>query len=506
MAAAHPARSQNPSTQVRSAPKSAFGVLLKQYRLAAGLTQEDLAERAELSIRGISDLERGERRAPRRATLVRLATALSLSPPEWHTFEAVAKITAAPPTFRPCNLSAPPTRLIGRDMEVAEVVAHLMRDDVRLITLTGAGGVGKTRLAQEVALTLRPFYAGRVWQVELAHLRDAALVTAAVAGILGLEADAGASVEATLMNHLNRASALLLFDTFEHLSTAAPFIDRLHRSCPELRFLVTSRKPLDVPGEQQWLVRPLPMPDPECLPSLSELPQYGAVSLFMARAQAVHSSFALTSFNAAAVIAICRRLDGLPLALELAATWLKILLPKELLAGLERRLWQLTRSAQNVPERQRSLYESISWSYQLLSAVEKALFRRLAVFVGGCTMAAVEFMCRAGDELGGSLLDHLASLLNHNLLYRQSLTDLEEEEAPRFGMLETLREFGIECLIAVGELGKSRERHAAYFLAMADGAAQIEASDQVRPTRLDLDHANVRAAREYRRGVAQATT
>jgi predicted ATPase len=261
---------------------------------------------------------------------------------------------------------------------------------------------------------------------------------------------------------------------------------------------------LGLRGEQQWLVMPLPVPNPERLPSLSELAQYPAVLLFIERARAAQSSFALTSRNAAAVVAICRRLDGLPLALELAAIWVKMISPKALLARLERRLSILIGGASDIPERQRTLHDTVSWSYNLLSSVEKVLFRRLTVFVGGFTVAAVDSVCRAGDETGGSLFDHVAALLDKNLLFQPVSAGGEQDDESRFDMLETIREYGLECLAEVGELGMSRERHAAYYLAMADSEMPVGAGAFAPscPARLDPEFENVRAALEYRRSLA----
>src|SRR6185437_2258117 len=252
--------------------------------------------------------------------------------------------------------------------------------------------------------------------------------------------------------------------------------------------------------EHELLVRPFAVPDSQCLPALDELTRNPAMLLFHQRAWAVRSDFSLTAANAATVAAICRRVDGLPLALELAVARVKLLAPATLLARLEQPLPLLTGGARDLPERHRTLRGSIAWSYDLLTHMEKALFRRLSVFVGGCTVAAVASMCRAGDDRGGSLLDWLASLLDKNLLVQLQTAGGEDE--PRFGMLETVREYGLECLAAVGELRRSRERHAAYFQAMAKTAEQARTGPQghLLLARLDLEQDNLRAAREFERG------
>ncbi|MGH2345958.1 MAG: ATP-binding protein [Chloroflexota bacterium] len=437
-----------------------FGALLKRHRLAAGLSQDLLAERARLSTRGISDLERGVRRAPRRATVTLLASALALDPSDQRRFETAGKGGATALTLRalrPHNLPAPPTPLIGRRAELDDAMARLESGEVRLLTLTGAGGVGKTRLAQAVGLALLRRYARRVWQVELAPLRDADLVARTIANVLGLEKTRGIPLIESLVNHLRGMRALLLLHNFEHLPAgAAEVVAVLHASCPRLCILVTSRAPLHLRSEHELPVLPLAVPDPRQVLSLSDLARNPSVALFVRRVRAVRPNFALTAANAATLAAICRRVDGLPLALELAAARMKILSPTALLALLDQRLPVLTGGPQDVPERQQTLRSTFAWSYDLLSVREKALFRRLAVFVGGCTMAAVQSVCRAGDDAGGTLLDWIAALLDKNLLLQLTPGGADEDDEARFGMLETIREYGIECLAAVGELGRSR--------------------------------------------------
>jgi len=487
-----------------SASPSTFGALLKRYRQSAGLSQELLAERAHLSIRGISDLERGVRRLPRRDTLALLATALTLSPSDQRAFEAAALgLACVPATPDPrSNLPSLPTSLIGRADELAGALARLRSEDVRLLTLTGAGGVGKTRLAQAVGWALLPDFSDGVWQIELASIRETHLVIAAIAGVIGVEQTSGASLLEGLIVYLREARTLLVLDNFEHLLDAAPIVAILLQSCPLIRLLITSRAPLHLRGEHELLVRPFAVPDADRLPTLDEGARNPAIALFLQRARAVRSDFSLTAANAATVAAICRRVDGLPLALELAAAWVKFLPPAALLARLEQPLPLLTGGARDLPERHQTLRGTVAWSYDLLSHREKALFRRLAVFVGGCTVAAVESMCRAGDGMGEALLGWLASLLDKNLLVQLQTTSGEEDE-PRFGMLETVRDFGLECLAAVGELRRSRERHAAYFQAMAKTAEHALTGPQghLVLARLDREQDNLRAAREFERGV-----
>lgn len=498
-------RSQGSSAQpARSAAPPTFGALLKQYRLAARLSQDQLAERAGLSVRGISDLERERRRLPRRDTLALLVAALALSPADRRAFEDAASGLAGSPSHATpnprSNLPSPPTPLVGRADEFADAVARLRSEDVRLLTLIGAGGVGKTRLAQAVGRALLPDYADGVWLIELESVHDPHLVIAAIAGVMGVEQSSGASLLESVIGELRAAKVLLVLDNFEHLVDAAPKIAILLQSCPLARLLVTSRAPLHVRGEHELVVRPFAVPDTQRLPDLDELARNPAVALFLQRARAVRSDFSLTSANAMTVAAICRRVDGLPLALELAAAWVKLLSPAALLARLEQPLPLLTGGARDLPERHQTLRGTVAWSYDLLSHREKALFRRLAVFVGGCTVTAVKAMCRAGDERGEPFLDWVASLLDKSLLVQLQTAGGDEDE-PRFGMLDTVREFGLECLAAVGELRRSRERHAVYFQAMAKMAEQAltDPHGHLLLAKLDLEHDNLRAAREFER-------
>ncbi|MGH2408941.1 MAG: helix-turn-helix domain-containing protein, partial [Chloroflexota bacterium] len=268
-------RSHDPGAQPAHSPATpTFGTLLKHYRLAAGLSQESLAERARLSIRGISDLERGMRRLPRRDTLSLLIVALVLAPPDQRAFEAAASgLASAPLLVMPyprSNVPSPPTSLIGRAEEFTDALASLRSEDVRLLTLTGAGGVGKTRLAQAVGGALLPDFAECVWQIELASVRDPRLVIAAIAGVIGVAQTGGTLLLESLIGRLREARALLLLDNFEHLLNAAPIVALLLQSCPLVRLLVTSRAPLHVRGEHEVLVRPFAVPDSERLPALGE--------------------------------------------------------------------------------------------------------------------------------------------------------------------------------------------------------------------------------------------
>ena len=474
-----------------------FADLLKQHRLAAGLTQEGLAERARLSRKAVSALECGARLAPRRDTVRLLADALGLADAERAGFMAARPCVVSPadlalPTDPPCNLPAPPTPLLGREREMARARELLCRDDVRLLTLSGPAGVGKTRLSLDVAAGLRVDYADGAFLVSLAPLSDPVLVASAIAQALGLREQGDQPLHDTLMASLRDKQLLLLLDNFEHVAAAAPLLAALLAACPHLRLLVTSRAPVHVRGEHVLPVPPLDLPDLATLPAVDALAQVSAVALFVARAGAVAPDFALTTQNATAVAAICARLDGLPLAIELAAPHVTLLPPPALLARLEHRLQMLVGGARDLPERQQTLRAAIAWSYDLLHAGEQALFRRLCVFVGGATLEAVEAVCHTAGDLEGDALGWLAALVDKSLLRR--------EEGPggeaRVGLLETIREYGREQLATSGEQVATERSHAAYYLALAEEAEPaLTGAEQVTwLARLEREHDNLRSA------------
>lgn len=467
----HDANGGNVDDRVEPKPEEPpiFGALLRRYRIAATLSQEALAVRAGLSLPAVNALERGTRRAPRLETVRLLAAALHLSEREGAAFTAAAHrhLTAAIPPTPPHNLPTALTPLIGRERDVAAVVALLRPGQVRLVTLTGPPGVGKTRVGLDVAAKLLPHFANGVFVVALPSLREPRLLPAYIAQALGLDdASIHPAVEplvSALRAHLKTKRMLLVLDNFEQVVAAAPLLIDLLEGCPHLAMLVTSRAPLRVRGEREMPVEPLALPPADALPVPDALARYPSVALFVQRAQAVRPSFALTSTNAPAVAAICVQLDGLPLAIELAAARVKLLQPQELLPRLERQLDVLRDGPRDLPARQRTLRDAIAWSYDLLDDGAQLLLRQLAVFVGAATLEAVSAVAEAN---GSDVVEGLAALVDQSLV--QPREGVEGET--RVALLEAVRAYGLEQLVGRGELAAVRQRHAAYYVALAERA------------------------------------
>jgi predicted ATPase/serine/threonine protein kinase len=398
----------------------------------------------------------------------------------------------------PAQHNLPPQRtpLIGRSSELTSLQGMLLDPGLRLLTLTGPGGTGKTRLAVQIAADLADLFDGGVSFVNLAPIADPWLVISAIALAVGVRQTDDRPLSTVITDHLRRRGpTLLLVDNFEQVADAADLIRELLDACPALKILVTSRLVLHIYGEQEFPVQPLPLPAPDALRAPATLMECGSIALFVQRATAGRPDFTLTPKNADAVIDICRRLDGLPLAIELAAARVKILPPAELLSRIERRLELLTGGARDLPERQQTLRATIKWSYDLLTPAQQMLFRRLSVFAGGCTLDAIEAVCNTAEDLGIDVLDGVASLVDSSLLIQRGSNDGD----PRFIMLETFREYGRERLLDSGETAATQRAHSAYMLVMAEEGT-LEMSPVERDAWLrscDVEHDNFRVAIHY---------
>ena len=394
---------------------------------------------------------------------------------------------------RPNNLPTQLTQFIGREDDVAAVLGLLRRDDVRLVTLTGPGGIGKTRLSLQVAADLLDRFEHGVFLATLDAITDPALVPAAIAQSLGLRDTGEEAIAAQVADWLRDRQILLVLDNLEQVIDAATFVGELLVAAPGVKVLATSRSRLQIGGAHEFPVRPFALPDPRGARDVSAISQYESVRLFIERAEAARPSFQVTAENAPAIAEICTRLDGLPLAIELAAARIRILPPEAMLGRLSARLPILTGGARNLPVRQQTLRGAIAWSYELLAPADQALYRRLAVFSGGATLEAIEqVMVGESDDLDVlDVLDGIERLVDHSLL-RQD----EDAGEPRFSMFETIREFGLERLADAGEIHEARHRHAAWIHAIVSEYRyemdSLEFADWL--GRVDAEQDNLRSA------------
>jgi predicted ATPase/DNA-binding XRE family transcriptional regulator len=505
-----------PTTLLES-PAPSFGDVLRRVRVAHGLTQEALAERSGLSVRGISDLERGVRRLPHRETILRLSAALQLTAEEQHLLLAFAQRSPRPRPVHwdmlwPFGLAPRPDAFVGRATELSAILRALHDPGHRLLTLTGPPGVGKTRLAHETMQRLAALVPAELVFVDLAPLRSPLLVLPAIAAAVGVRETAMDSLRDRLQTRLATRPALLALDNFEHLLAAAPDVGDLLQASAGVRFLVTSREPLRIDGEQVLPVSPLPTPPLRAEMRLRDIVDNEAVALFVMRARESDPGFHLTDENARAVAALCVRLDGLPLALELAAVRVQHLSPAAIVERLAARRPVLTAGERDLPQRQRTLADAIDWSYALLGQDERRLFRRLSVFCGGFTLSvATTFAISLGEHDAPGIL---ASLVDKSLIVRQPARG----EDARLTMLETIREYGLERLATSeeetppsgggglgGEEAAVRQAHAAVMLTLAEEAARDfrqGAGQRAAIARLEEEHDNLRQSLSW--ALAQA--
>lgn len=497
-----------------------FGYWVRRRRKALDLTQEDLAQQVSCAVVTIRKIESDVRR-PSRQIAERLADCLHITATERGAFLRAARAELAtdqlpsptagiditsdnarhsqaallPSAFEQARLPAQPNALIGRESEVAAIVALLRRPDVRLVTLTGPGGVGKTRLALQAAAEVEHAFRDGLVFIPLAAVQDPALVIATIAQVLGLAEHGTQTALERLILALRQRQLLLVLDNFEQVLEASSQVAALMSAAPELSFLVTSRTHLNLYGEHDLPVPPLALPANQAGLTEQSIRNSPAVQLFVDRAQASRPDFTLTHENAQAVAAICVQLDGLPLAIELAAARSKLFSPQALLARLDRRLAVLVGGPRDLPARQQTLRAAIDWSYDLLNPPERTLLARLSVFVGGWQLDAAETVC--GDAAQPAVVETLESLIDKSLVNSSA-----SEGEPRFTLLGAIREYAQERLIAQNDEQLLRRRHAEHYLAFTEQAELrlFSAEQRTWLDQLQQEHDNLRAALEWALG------
>jgi predicted ATPase/transcriptional regulator with XRE-family HTH domain len=466
-----------------------LGGALKGLRQAAGLTQERLAERAGISARTVSDLERGLRKAVHFDTAKRLASGLGLDDERRRRFEALASGRASDLSMPPAGALPPtPTPFRGRTRELESIKAALLGGGVRLLTLTGPGGMGKTRLALEAARAIQEKYPDGCFFVSLGEVKDAALVGSELAKTVGA-VETGPGLEQILIKHLAGRRVLIVLDTFEHLTAAAPLVYSVLLRCTDTTFLVTSRSALRLRGEHEFPVPPLESPPQIGDDPSEEVMHWPATTLFWERALAVVPSLQLDRHTALLVIEICRRLDGLPLAIELAAARVKHLPLAAIREQLDNRLELLVGGPVDLPLRQRAIRDTVAWSYDLLEGRAQTLFRRLSVFAGGWSLDDVAIVCGPVAEIGVPL-EGMSALVD------QSLVVLDRNSsAVRYGMLDVVREYASRRLLDAGESEEISQRHALHYLSLAEDAEPnlVRAGHHVWFQRLHVERGNLRS-------------
>jgi non-specific serine/threonine protein kinase len=473
-----------------------FGELLRQYRRAAGLTQEELAEQASVSPRSISGWESGGVHLPRRDTLALLGRALGLEGPEREALQASIERPGprrrALPLRPEHNLPRTLSTFVGRERELLEL-RELLRT-APLLTLVGSGGVGKTRLALELIREQVTSFGDGVWLVELASIVNGSVLPAAVAAAVGMREADSRNVTGSLTQHLRGKDLLLILDNCEHqVDACAQLAAHLLRSCPRLQILATSREPLAVEGEIAWRVPPLDLPDPVDVDRRTpeERLRSASVRLFVERVRAVNQSFVLSETNAEAIARICLGVDGIPLALELAAARAQVLTVEQLAERLEYDSGALGRAVRTGLPRHRTIRATIDWSHELLDEREQILLRRVSVFAGGWTLTMAETICHGGDIDVEDVLELLTGLVDKSM----ALVGATDAVA-RYRLLEPIRQYAMERLEASGEAATYRARHAAALLGLADtGDVDPSGADEIASLqRLDAEQDNLRAA------------